>query len=70
VYARRSAFKGRANGEGAPAGPIYAALMAQGCTLEQFEQLMGVLVETGRLRKQGHLYFVGRVPSDLERKEA
>jgi hypothetical protein len=25
----------------------------------QFEQMMAVLDETGRLRKQGNLYFVG-----------
>jgi hypothetical protein len=43
--------------QGAPAGPMYAALMSGGMTLEQFECIMGVLVSAGRLRKQGHLYF-------------
>lgn len=43
--------------QGAPAGPLYAALMTAGCTLEHFEYLMGVLVSAGRLRKSGDLYF-------------
>jgi hypothetical protein len=44
--------------QGAPAGPMYAALMQHGCTLEQFESFMSILVEAKRLRKSGHLYFV------------
>ena len=43
--------------DGAPAGPMYAALMSQGCTLSQFESLMGGLVRAGKLRKSGDLYF-------------
>ena len=43
--------------EGAPAGSIYLALMEHGCSLAQFEQIMAALVEAGRLRKEGHLYF-------------
>jgi hypothetical protein len=43
---------------GAPAGHIYAALMAQGCTLQQFEGIMGGLVRANMLRKDGDLYFV------------
>jgi hypothetical protein len=42
---------------GAPAGTLYAALMAYGCTLEQFERIMGVLVSIGKLQKRGDLYF-------------
>ena len=42
---------------GAPAGPIYAALMAQGFSLEQYEAIMGALVKAGKLRKSGDLYF-------------
>ena len=41
---------------GAPAGTLYADLMAQGCTLDQFEKLMGALVAIGKLTKNGHLY--------------
>ena len=42
---------------GAPAGPMYAAMMAQGFTLEQFETVMGALVKAGKLRKSGDLYY-------------
>jgi len=41
---------------GAPGGIMYAALMAQGCTLEQFEQIMGALVNAGRISKSGDCY--------------
>lgn len=39
--------------QGVPSGVLYAALMAQGCTLGQFESLMGALVHAGKVRKQG-----------------
>lgn len=42
---------------GAPGGHIYAALMAQGCTLHQYEQIMSGLVRAGKLRKSGECYF-------------
>lgn len=42
---------------GAPGGVLYAALMAHGCTLEQFEKLMGALVRHGALKRKGDLYF-------------
>jgi len=42
---------------GAPGGVMYAALMAHGCTLNQFEQIMGVLVRVGKLTKRGDCYF-------------
>ena len=42
---------------GCPAGELYARLMAHGCTLDQFENLMGALVNIRMLRKSGHLYF-------------
>ena len=44
---------------GAPSGPMYAALMSQGCTLNQYQSLMGALVRTGKLRQEGDLYFIG-----------
>jgi hypothetical protein len=43
---------------GAPGGVIYAALMAQGCTLAQYEQLMAGLVQAGKLTRHGDLYRV------------
>ena len=42
---------------GAPGGVIYSALMAQGCTLGQFEAIMGAMVSAGKLRRESHLYF-------------
>ncbi len=50
---------------GAPGGHIYAALMAQGCTLQQFEGIMGGLVRAGLLDKRGDCYHVGRVRVEL-----
>ncbi len=45
---------------GAPAGVIYAALMHQGCTKNQFDSLMGALVRKGKLTHdpESHLYFL------------
>ncbi len=43
--------------QGAPAGPLYAALMSQGCTLNQFQSLMGALERAGKVRRDGDLYF-------------
>ncbi len=43
---------------GAPAGTLYAAMMAHGFTLQQFEQFMAGLVGIGKLEKRGQLYFV------------
>ncbi len=44
--------------QGAPAGVLYAAFMPYGFSLEEFEVLMRLLIASGRLRKEGHLYFV------------
>jgi uncharacterized membrane protein YozB (DUF420 family) len=41
---------------GAPAEPMYAALMPY-LSLAQFESMMRLLVETGRVTKRGDLYF-------------
>jgi hypothetical protein len=43
---------------GAPGGHIYAALMAHGVNIQQFEQIMSGLCRAGMLRKQGECYFV------------
>lgn len=43
---------------GIPAGLLYAVLMTQGCTLNQFESLMAALVTTGKVRKQGQVYSI------------
>ena len=41
--------------DGAPAGIMYAALMTQGCTLHQFEQITGGLVRAGMLSRDGDM---------------
>jgi hypothetical protein len=48
-----------AGDHGAPGGTLYAALMTVGCSLEQFEVLMGILIARGRVTKRGELYFMG-----------
>jgi hypothetical protein len=50
---------------GCPGGILYAALMAHGCTLEQFEKLMDALVAIKQLVKRGELYFT---PQTLQEK--
>ena len=44
---------------GAPGGVIYAALMASGCTLAQYESIMSAMVRAGILTRHGDLYRVG-----------
>ena len=43
--------------EGIPGGTIYAALMTHGCTFEQYEQIMGGLVNAKLVRKVGQHYL-------------
>jgi hypothetical protein len=43
---------------GAPGGVMYAAMSAQGCTLDQFEQIMSGLCRAGILRRDGHCYHL------------
>ena len=43
--------------DGVPGGTLYAALMQQGCTLNQFESLMTALIRAGKVTKRGQLYF-------------
>ena len=43
---------------GISGGMLYSSLMAFGCTLSQYETIMAVLVETGKVTKRGHFYFV------------
>ena len=44
-----------AGNRGVPEGELYAVLMPTGCNLEQFQQLVSLLTESGRVKKQGHL---------------
>ena len=34
-----------------PAGTVYFALMTQGCTMQQYEQIEGLLIRSGVVRK-------------------
>lgn len=45
-----------AGSAGAPGGVLYAALMGQGCTMNQFQGIIGILVKSGRVRQCGDLY--------------
>jgi hypothetical protein len=47
--------------QGAPAGPMYAALM-QYMTLDQFTAMMDSLVYAKRIRREGDLYFPATKP--------
>ena len=37
-----------------PAGTIYATLMTQGCTMQQYEQIERTLLGAGIVRKENH----------------
>ncbi|WP_423680204.1 winged helix-turn-helix domain-containing protein [Undibacterium sp. WLHG33] len=43
---------------GAPGGIIYAALMQQGATLDQFNTLMGCLVKAGNVTHEDQVYRI------------
>ena len=58
VQAVRDAVK-VAGPMGCPEGTLYAALMAQGCTLQQFESLIRGMVNANILAKRGKLLFLG-----------
>ncbi len=44
---------------GAPAGVMYAAMMAQGCTLAQFQSLMDSFTRLGLITRMGDCYHLG-----------
>lgn len=50
---------------GAPAGVLYAALMAHGCTLNQFQSFMSYLERRGKVTRRGDLYFARGKESGL-----
>ncbi len=43
--------------DGTVAGHLYATCMTTGMSLQTFERLMGALVEAGKLRKVGYVYY-------------
>lgn len=42
---------------GAPSGIVYAALNANGMTLDTYQQFIGVLVKLGKIRQEGDLLY-------------
>jgi len=42
---------------GAPSGPMYAALMSTGITLDQYQTIMDGLVAAGKLKRRGYVYY-------------
>jgi hypothetical protein len=47
----------KAGPEGAPEGPMYAAMMQAGYTFENFERAMSLLVKKGMIRRSGHVAY-------------
>jgi len=43
---------------GCPSGHLYVVLMGMGCTLAQYDSLIGALVQLKLVRKSGDLLFV------------
>ena len=41
---------------GVPGGTLYAAMMTQGASLEQFERFMSLVLASGEVVKRGQLY--------------
>lgn len=39
---------------GVVAGDLYAVLMSHGCTMNQYEGIVSVLVEAGKVRRDGN----------------
>ncbi len=52
--------EGDKNGHGVSGSIIYLALMAHGCTMEQFNGIMSALVAAGKLTRNGDVYRVAR----------
>jgi hypothetical protein len=36
-------------------GTLYSALLGQGCSLEQYERIENIFIESGRVKKVNHL---------------
>lgn len=51
--------------DGASGGILYAALMSQGCTLDQFSGIMAGMVGAGLLCKVGERYFLGELGLEM-----
>lgn len=50
-----------AGSQGAPSGPMYAAMSAHGMTLNAYNSIIGALESAGKIRQSGQvLYFVSK----------
>jgi predicted transcriptional regulator len=52
---------------GAPGGHLYMGLMHAGCTLDQFQQLMGSLVRLKFVKQTGECYHITDLGRDFLR---
>jgi len=43
--------------DGAPSGILYAGLMAKGCSLNQYNSLIGLLIKAGKVRQAGDVLY-------------
>ena len=46
-----------ASPQGLPTGHLDATLMTFGCTLQQYESIIGTMVGVGQIRKVGHVLY-------------
>jgi hypothetical protein len=53
---------------GAPSGVMYAALMAQGCSLQQYQSIMAPLERRGFVTVDGDCYFMTAAGREFKEK--
>lgn len=47
----------QAGAEGLPSGPLYMTLNCRGVSLDSYQQIMGALVQAGKVRLSNHVYY-------------
>ncbi len=52
---------------GIPGGTLYAHLMAQGCTLENYTAIVGTLTRSGLVTKRGEILVASPLPARTSR---
>lgn len=52
--------------QGAPEGPMYAAAMAAGFSLDAFESALALLAKRGLIRRSGHVAYYVPPPNKTE----
>jgi len=52
---------------GAPSGVMYAALSSQGCTLQQYQSLMGSMKRRGLVSEEGDCYTITEAGKQFRR---